>query len=469
MENPSPEGHGGGKAGSRGFFAARIALLLAGGVTAVTLALPEPGDRRCDDGGDGGCDAPSAEDEAYTAAFVHRFKVAQRRLGAGNDAEAERILAELLAEQPGAAAVHHALAHLRWHQRKFDAALAGFRRAADLAPDDGAIRRDLGFRLLEAGLPAEASGHLDAAAELIPPDLETEVARGRCSEHFGRSAEAEARYRTALGLDPGSIDARCALAGLIGRTDPKAALEVLGEAPDNWADVLLVRGQCHARLGDAAEATRRLRRLPKVVPPGPAGIGFLREGAATLVSIGDAEGAADVAAAWCEAETKAGGRTPLAAFTLAVARAGKGDVGAAASAVSALDSAPLSAAAPAPLRGMDRLVRAHLLLATGDRPAASKVLDEAASLDGAPFERAAARRILAAEDATTLAAALAAAAGDAEARRNDVLWIEGLAAAFAGDRERAAARFRDGASASRPAGEHPGLLFRLAPLPPTGE
>ncbi|MCG3135092.1 MAG: hypothetical protein HMLKMBBP_02595 [Planctomycetes bacterium] len=50
-----------------------------------------------------------------------------------------------------------------------------------------------------------------------------------------------------------------------------------------------------------------------------------------------------------------------------------------------------------------------------------------------------------------------------------MLWAEGLAAAFAGDAAGAAARFREGRDASRPAGEHPALFLRLPAVSPDGK
>src|SRR5512146_2829825 len=79
--------------------------------------------------------------------FVERFRFAQRLMGRKEDERAEKLMRELIAEQPEQAALHHALAVLLQFRKRPDEATASFLRACELDPNEPVIRRDTGLHL----------------------------------------------------------------------------------------------------------------------------------------------------------------------------------------------------------------------------------------------------------------------------------------------------------------------------------
>jgi Flp pilus assembly protein TadD len=421
------------------------ALVAAAGIgLACTLATPQPPD-------DAGSGDATADEERITDDFVRRFQRAQKLLGTGKDDEAEKLLRELLAEQPDAAAVHHALAYVHAFQGKSKEAMDGFLTAAKLAPDDGAIRRDCGFRLVEAGRFAEALPHLESARRLLDPDVETVCAHGRALEGAGRSDDAETTYREALALDANSVDARALLARHVLGTRPEETLKLLDPVQPNWPDVVEVRALANERLSRWEPAIASWTRLAQVAPTGASGVASLRSSAEGLVRCGAAELAAKVAVRWSERDGADGRPGLRASLCLAVARAGSGDV---AGALAALDASPLPEKAPPAIAAHVGLVRAHLLVRAGRVEDARKVLAAVAELD-APFERASARYLLGRAAFGDVAEAAKADAG----RANDAAWVAWLGACLADDSTAAAEHLAKARESTRPPGEHPGMLL----------
>lgn len=414
----------------------------------VACAFAVPGDAsRSADGADGASDA-KVED------FVHRFRKGQEKFGGGKDAEAEAIFRQLLVEEPDAAAVHHALAYIEWFRGHIAEAVEGFQKAAELAPEDGAIRRDCGLRLIEAGRPADALLHIEAARKLIEPDVETLCAHGRALLALRRPAEAEKAIRDAYKLDAGSVDARALLAQVIGVERPEEALKLLDGVPMNWPDVIEARAQALERLGRWDEAAAAHLRLAEIAPKGAAGLLGLRMSAEALVRCGDATRAVAVATKWAELD-RAGDRPTLrASVCLAVAKAGAAD---AVGALAALDASPVPDALPAAVRAHLAMIRVHLLVESGQADKAREVLATVAASDAA-FEKVLARTVL----GTATAADLEAAAKADPGRANDLPWARWLAAKLAGDPAAAATARAASLDLTKPPGEHPGMLLRGA-------
>lgn len=447
MDDRDPESRPRGNALRRSVV---VPALLVAACVAVAATVASPGGRD---------DAPAAEltpeESARLEKFVERFQRGQKLFYQGRDAEASQVLRDLLAERPDAAAVHHALGFVQEHMGDAAASLASFREAARLAPDDGAMQRDAGLHLLAAGHAPEAIPHLEAARKLLDPDVETILAHGHCLRAAGRAADAERTYRDALAADPKSVDARTTVASVVVLRDPAEALRLTDGIPLSWPDVLLVRANAKERLRAWGEAADLYAGIVDRVAPGAAGVPYLRDAAEGLVRCGDAARAVAAAEAWCKADT-AGDRAALRpAVCLAVARAGAGD---GSGALAALDGAAVPAKVPAGGRAHIALLRAHFLLISGRTDDARRDLAAVAALEGAPFESAAARRILGQGD---LAAVEAAAKGE-PGRSNDVEWVEALAATLAGDDAAALQHRKRAADLSEPPGEHPGLLLRVA-------
>jgi len=414
---------------------------------ACTLATPDGSGKA---GGSAGA-AGDGKDPAYYEGFVRRFRKAQELFGSGKDDQAEKMFRELLEEEPEAAAIHHALAYIAWFRGERNQALDGFRRAAKLAPEDGAIRRDCGLRLVETGHLDEALPHLEAARRLLEPDVETICAHGRCLEARGSLPEAERAYRDAHTLEPDSVDARSLLARRVLEARPEESLKLLDGVPRNWPDVVTTAALALERLGRWDEACAMHRRLVEIGGEQPA-VALLRDGAEGLVRCGDSAGAVKLAARWVAADRNDDVPGLRASVCLAVALAGTGD---AAGALKALDASPVPEATPPAVRAHLALLRTHCLV-LADRPEeARKLLETVAGTDAA-FERVAAAFLLGSSDDAALAEAAAASPG----RANDADWIRGLSARLAGDAAKAAELFRKAADASQPPGEHPGGLVR---------
>ena len=252
------------------------------------------------------------------------------------------------------------------------------------------------------------------------------------------------------------MDARTLLARALLASAPAEALALVETIPTSWPDVVSVRALALERLGRWDDASAMHLLIVKTAPPGPAGITWLRDAAEGLIRTGDAAHAAEVAGAWIERE-KAGGAVSLrSAVCLAVARAGAGEPSAA---LEALDSVALPPKTPPFAQAHLALVRAHLLVAAGRMDDARSVLGPVADLPddaGVVVERAVARHAAGRVPLADVEAAVAQQSG----RENDVAWAAWLRAKLDGDAPAAASARDRGLAASKPPGEHPGMLLR---------
>lgn len=448
MDDPEAPGARRGKPGTS--FRRVVVLVAAPFAAWAVVAACTPGGAGVPSGL-GGSKASSPDDDE----FVEEFKRAQQLFGGGKDARAEAIFRRLLEKHPDAAAVHHALGWIEWFRGDREKALTSFEEAARYAPEDGAIRRDLGFRYIDLGRDADALPHLEAAKRLLDPDCETLCGIGRALAAAGRNDDAEKVLREALDVDANTVDGRTLLARLVVRRDPEQAADLLKQIPPNWPDVVLVRAQAMERLGRWDEATAASSRAAELAAPGAPGVTMLRDAAESLVRCGGGPRAAEVAKLWSDREAPGGAGAQRAAFCLATARASAGD---AASALDALDAIPSPDQLAPQARAHVAVVRAHLLLELGRKEDARAALTAVAALDGkdAAFERELARHVI----AGTPSAELAQQAGSDQGRRNDVAWADWLRARFAGDAAAATAARKAALAASDPPGEHPAALLR---------
>jgi Flp pilus assembly protein TadD len=108
--------------------------------------------------------------------------------------------------------------------RERGAAVAPLRRAVELLPAQSRPRFLLGMALEEAGDWAGAAEALKAAESLDPRDLETKIELATVLSREKRYADAEVKFREALGLQPDSPEARRGLAqALDAQHKPEAA------------------------------------------------------------------------------------------------------------------------------------------------------------------------------------------------------------------------------------------------------
>ncbi len=102
--------------------------------------------------------------------------------------------------------------------RRYDDAVAAWRKALDLAADDARTHNGLGVALMETGQPAEAIVHYRKALALNPSYPEAHNNLGEALSGQGAVKEAVGAFERALVLDPDYTVARSNLAMLLVRT-----------------------------------------------------------------------------------------------------------------------------------------------------------------------------------------------------------------------------------------------------------
>lgn len=200
-------------------------------------------------------------------AALARAQLAQRRLGDGDFADAEKQARQALKLDPRSAPAYTVLALVE--DRRGNAKLAGqhYSRAAELAPTQGGMLNNFGTWLCSQGRAAESLDWFDRA--LAAPGYETpHVAlsnAGACALQAGQMARAEQSLRQAITLDPENPVALGAMAELeytSGRTLAARAFSQrrLAAAPADAASLLLA-SQIEYKLGDRKAADEYVRRL----------------------------------------------------------------------------------------------------------------------------------------------------------------------------------------------------------------
>lgn len=153
---------------------------------------------------------------------------------------------------------------------RLDEAETDLRRAVEIDSTDPTALNALGVLLVELGRAEESLAHFEAALAATD-DVEyrtglpqTETNLGRALRALGRDEEAAKRFRNALAVDPGHLDALVELGGTLqelGR--PDEALEVLsGAAQRAPRDIrpLSALGVASARAGELEKAIGYLER-----------------------------------------------------------------------------------------------------------------------------------------------------------------------------------------------------------------
>ena len=172
---------------------------------------------------------------------------AQRDIDQNQFEAAITPLQKVLADQPDFAYGHFQLAYVYTALKKSKEALAEYQRAATLDPKMSAAYVNLGMLLLDNREDAAAVAPLRKAVELLPAESRPRYLLAVALDHSGdRSGAAEA-FEALLHLDPNDI----------------TAIEYLG-----WMNL---------RKGKLAEAEARFRRAVEVQPKGADGFRGLAE------------------------------------------------------------------------------------------------------------------------------------------------------------------------------------------------
>ncbi len=171
---------------------------------------------------------------------------------------------------PGSAKAHFNLGIALADTGRPDAALAEYRIAMGLNPDDPKPMRNAALLLVAEGRTAEALALLEKAAAVNPalPGVLSDL--GAVYDTMGRPVEAEATLREALARDPDSIEAAYNLGSLLLERGLHAeAIPLLARAasrspndPDAWFHL----GLALLEAGRPAEAVAALTRAADLAP-----------------------------------------------------------------------------------------------------------------------------------------------------------------------------------------------------------
>lgn len=198
--------------------------------------------------------------------------LATQRLTSGDLAEADKLVRKVLRLDPGAVDAYTLLGAIESARGNQEAAGAHYRRATDLAPQDGDVLNNYGAWLCANGYPAESLVWLDRAmaAPAAGPRASALANAGRCALRSGQFERAEQDLRKALELDPvhpGALQDLAALSYEQGRLMQARAFAQrrLAAAPAD-ASVLQLAIRIEQGLGDRAAASRYQQRLRAEFP-----------------------------------------------------------------------------------------------------------------------------------------------------------------------------------------------------------
>lgn len=197
---------------------------------------------------------------------------AAQRLQAGDLDTAERHVRGVLKNDPQSVDAQTLMALIE--DGRGNDKLAGdyYRRAAELAPGQGAEQNNYGAWLCTHGFPAESLVWFDRA--LQDADYATPAAAlanaGGCAAQSGQHERAERDLRQALTLDPANAYALGAMADNEYRAgryfEARAFVERRLAAAPADASVLKLASQIETRLGDKAAAGRYVQQLRAEFP-----------------------------------------------------------------------------------------------------------------------------------------------------------------------------------------------------------
>lgn len=189
---------------------------------------------------------------------------ADRNLAARNYRAATVDLENLVARQPDDPGLRLKLARALYHTGAYAESEASFRRAQQLGAAWPALTTDLAEVLLAEGQPQQALDLLSAHPPAAALDARTSSVRGRALLALQRLDDAHTALTQAVALDAGDMQARIALAQLLGeRGDPAGAKSVLdaaaAAAPSDFA-VHLALGAWYLAASRVREAHAELTR-----------------------------------------------------------------------------------------------------------------------------------------------------------------------------------------------------------------
>jgi TolB-like protein/class 3 adenylate cyclase/tetratricopeptide (TPR) repeat protein len=165
-------------------------------------------------------------------------------------------VATALQLDPELARAHLAQAQLYRFELRFEDAEREYLRAAELAPNDAGVIRELGVTQSERGHIGPALSTIDRAVELDPLSRNAHFSRGLLLDLTGRFAEAELAFRRAIEVEPQSSTTRALLAiSRMHQGDTAAAIEIAREETDpfwrRWAMAMALFAHGDRKQADA--------------------------------------------------------------------------------------------------------------------------------------------------------------------------------------------------------------------------
>ena len=157
-----------------------------------------------------------------------KYTAAIAAMKAGQPAEAETLLKELIAVVPGFGPAHQALGSVLAGRGDTAGAEAEYRKLVEVDPDTSVSHLVLANFLTTVGRNEDAFKALQDAAPKFPQDALVQFALGATAFNLGKSDEAQAAFLKAVELDPASAEPNFYLGSLaISANDVKKAVGYL--------------------------------------------------------------------------------------------------------------------------------------------------------------------------------------------------------------------------------------------------
>ena len=201
-----------------------------------------------------------------------RLALASQRFQAGDFVAAEREANAALKINPASDTAHTLLALIQDRQGNSQKAGAHYKRAAELAPNQGVALNNYGAWLCSNGYPAESLVWFDRA--IAAPGYGSPASAlanaGGCALKVGQYERAQRDLRQALSLDPVNAYALASMAESEYRQsryfEARAFSERRLAAAPASAETLQMASNIEEKLGDKAAASRYIQRLRAEFP-----------------------------------------------------------------------------------------------------------------------------------------------------------------------------------------------------------
>jgi arylsulfatase A-like enzyme/Tfp pilus assembly protein PilF len=171
-------------------------------------------------------------DPKSVAPLFRAFEEATAMLNAGRAAEAAASLDRLVREDPGNHVFRETLARALRQSGDVPRAIALYRQAVALAPNDADAWYNLAVALQESGNPREGAIALAEVARRDPNRPEVHNIRGTALAEAGNLAEAEKEFRATIAADPRNARAYNNLGNVL------SAMNRHGEAADAYSKAI---------------------------------------------------------------------------------------------------------------------------------------------------------------------------------------------------------------------------------------